>query len=696
MQGDDPSAAEPRDGDAEPRALQPTEIQSTEIESLVQSDWLPSRPPALGSEIPKRKDLTRLAPGQRLGEFVIRRVIGRGGFAAVYLALQWSLDREVALKVTIPQSWDQDADDTSKRRDEGQHLAQLNHPNIVQVYQQTVEPHTGAHLLCMQYIAGATLELLISKLKDRSGRWTGSNFLDAINQSAQPAGSAEASGLQTRQALQRADHVQTICQLGCQLGSALQHAHRRGIFHRDIKPANVLVNQHGQPLLADFNLAVQDNGVSGDAGLVGGTLVYMSPEDLEAFATHRATERAGCDGLGDLYSLGVLLWQTSTGELPFPDAEDLKPEVPWSTRLNNMAQRRRETSFAQWTGSENFEPTLGLSGRSTASIRSTSSGPILLDGSYVMLGEILRKCLQAETTQRFQSAQSLANALSGLAELHGARKAASTSSILWSAAERFPIIALLVAAFVPHLLASALQISYNVSRVLQNFQPNQTAVFVQLVWWANPIIYGICLAFFYRYLMQILPVWQRLRRHDHDLTARETAQARRHALRLPKRTAMIAGIGWMTGAVVFPGGIILLAEPLPAPVLLHFLMSFVLAGLISVTYSAFGIATVVIRVFYLRFWLAPTRFHAHAQAELTPLDQRLERITFLAGTIPLAAAMALVFAATPGDSDQSTTRFRILTVLLILAGGLGFSTVGRVVAGLRNLIRSWINAATNP
>lgn len=667
----------------------PIEGQLSEHRSTAESDWLPSRPPLLSQDAGQTQDLTQLAPGQRLGDFLIRRVLGRGGFAAVYLALQWSLDREVALKVTAPQAWRTTSDQDSSNRGEGQHLAQLHHPNIVQVYQQSTEPHTGAQLLCMQYVAGGTLELLLGQLKHRGGQWSGRDMLDVLDRLPPSAAALEPSALRDRQTLESADHIETICLLGSQLASALEHAHRHGIFHRDIKPANVLVSRYGQPLLADFNLATRGSDVGG-SGLIGGTLVYMPPESLAAFAAHSETAVITGERLCDIYSLGVLLWQASTGALPFRDAEDLRADVDAATRAQNMARRRLQTPAEDWSGSDLFRyrsPAIreDADRHHQGDVEQASS----IAASYLMLGEILGRCMRAVPNQRYHSAGSLRGTLEGLAELHAARATLPSPGRLVRYAERFPITALLIMGLLPHLIASGLQITYNSSRVLGNFQPAQIDAFVQLVWWANPVIYGACLLFFCRYLWQFLPTWQRLQRRDPGLTTRETAKARRHALQLPRRAATIAGCGWLAGSIVFPVGVIVIGGQLPWAVLMHFLLSFLLAGLISVTYSAFAIAAVILRVFYLRFWLTPLRFRKRAGFELRPLDRRLDRITLLAGAIPLAAAATLIFAGPQGAGDQATLTFRLLAVSLILAGGIGFTTVGRVVAILRGRIRTW-------
>ncbi|HEX6986390.1 MAG TPA: hypothetical protein VF170_13490, partial [Planctomycetaceae bacterium] len=110
--------------------------------------WMPSRPASLSAlDAPGEVDPLALGPGGRVGEFVIERTLGRGGFGVVYLARQLSLDRQVALKV-VPRAEGASADG------EGRSLARLEHDHIVQIYAEATEPVTGARLLCMQYVAG--------------------------------------------------------------------------------------------------------------------------------------------------------------------------------------------------------------------------------------------------------------------------------------------------------------------------------------------------------------------------------------------------------------------------------------------------------------------------------------------------------------------------------------------------------------
>src|SRR5262249_14981826 len=110
-------------------------------------------------------------------------------------------------------------------------------------------------------------------------------------------------------------YVEAVLWLGSRLADGLAHAPERGILHRDLKPANVLLTDEGQPMLLDFNLA-EDTKLRGSvtAAMLGGTLPYMSPEQLAAFQG----ESRQLDGRTDVYSFGVILHELLTGRHPFP------------------------------------------------------------------------------------------------------------------------------------------------------------------------------------------------------------------------------------------------------------------------------------------------------------------------------------------------------------------------------------------
>ena len=203
--------------------------------------------------------------------YQIERELGQGGMAIVYLALQESLQRRVALKVIKP-ILTTDEEFAQRFLREGRIIAQLNDPHIVTVYD--IASHEGNYYLAMEYLPGATLQ---QRIRD---------------------------GLPLPDAMRAARAI----------ASALHYAHQRGVIHRDIKPQNILFRENDQPVLTDFGIAKTLGGstIMTRTGLSLGTPRYMSPEQI------RGQE---VDGRADLYSLGVLFYEMLTGNVPYA-AED--------------------------------------------------------------------------------------------------------------------------------------------------------------------------------------------------------------------------------------------------------------------------------------------------------------------------------------------------------------------------------------
>jgi serine/threonine protein kinase len=205
--------------------------------------------------------------GEVVGDFEIQRLIGEGAFARVYLARQRSLGRQVALKVT------------ANIGREARTMAGLEHDYIVPVFSETVDAANDLRIICMQLVAGATLQQVIDHLgRLRPEERSGAAVLGIIDAADASGTLFNAAAVKDRESLSRMDYPTACLWLGARLADALAFAHARGILHLDVKPANILLNRYGRPLLTDFNVAITpEDLVSRNPTRVGGTLAYMSP-----------------------------------------------------------------------------------------------------------------------------------------------------------------------------------------------------------------------------------------------------------------------------------------------------------------------------------------------------------------------------------------------------------------------------------
>ncbi|MCU0722211.1 MAG: serine/threonine protein kinase, partial [Planctomycetes bacterium] len=211
-----------------------------------------------------------LTIGQELGGFRVESRIGAGAMGYVYKAIQNSLQRPVALKVLAPAVVDRKPEIVERFQREARLVAQLTHPNVVQVLE--ARSHQGIFFIAMEFVEGCSLAELLRTEK-------------------------------------RLPELQAL-KIAVQVAQGLGAAEKMRIVHRDVKPANILLNASGMAKLADFGL-VKDADADVHltrTGQILGTPAYMSPEQVEA---------KPADSRSDLYSLGATLFHMLAGRAPF-------------------------------------------------------------------------------------------------------------------------------------------------------------------------------------------------------------------------------------------------------------------------------------------------------------------------------------------------------------------------------------------
>jgi serine/threonine-protein kinase len=282
------------------------------------------------------------------GRYEIIRLLGRGGMAAVFLAQDLVLERQVAIKV-LPPDMTRDGELIVRFQREAKTAAKLDHPNIIPIHR--VESEAGLVYIVMKYVSGQSLEELLD---------------------------------QGPLSIQLTRHILKEAAL------ALGHAHRRHIVHRDVKPANIMLDDDGRVVLTDFGIskAVQGTTHLTGTGIIIGTPQYMAPEQAKGREV---------DGRADQYALAMVGYRALTGELPFegdahsilyqqvheppPSVLERRRDTPLDLRV---ALERALAKDSKWRFPTMEEFAASVSGERASSPR---SGPTTVVSTPVKPGE---------------------------------------------------------------------------------------------------------------------------------------------------------------------------------------------------------------------------------------------------------------------------------------------------------------------
>lgn len=313
---------------------------------------------------------------QQIGDFELRKKLGKGGMGEVFLARQISLDRMVALK-TLSKELARKPDFVARFEREAKAMAKVDHPNVVKIY--AVDSYKGIHFAAIEYIDGQSIQKWLDQLVKFS-------VADSV-------------------------FVAIVC------AEALKHAHSENMVHRDIKPDNILVTKKGVIKVADFGLAkVMDEDVSMTQSGTGlGTPLYMAPE--------QARDAKHVDHRVDIYALGAMLYHLLTGKLPFggntalelimakekgtyPPARSLRPEVPERLDLiiDKMMAKDPNHRYKNCDDVLRDLMALGLHGESLSFIQGAEVTGVGRSGGNSVTGSTQQIRKPVATTQAFAGA----------------------------------------------------------------------------------------------------------------------------------------------------------------------------------------------------------------------------------------------------------------------------------------------------
>ncbi|KAF0836554.1 protein kinase domain-containing protein [Nocardia caishijiensis] len=580
--------------------------------------------------------LDRIEIGQRIGDFELLTGLGTGAFARVFLARQRSMQRLVAVKIS------------ADRGTEPQTLAQLDHDYIVRVFDQQLLDADSAssgrrrlRLLYMQFLPGGTLLGLLRWVRatppaERSGKL----LLEAVDAAMEEKGEIRPTDSSVRAEIAALSWPETVAWLGRRLAEALEYAAAHGVLHRDVKPANVLLTAEGVPKLADFNISFS-RSVEGTSPVAyfGGSLSYMSPEQLEACHPGRGRSAADLDTRADIYSLGVVLWELLTGAKPFDDSTAEAEGSGDETTLEAMLERR--TCGVDPAAMERVPPNCPAA-----------------------LRRVLLTCLAPDRAGRWADGATLAKQFD-LCLDERARDLVDPPPNSWRMRlRRWPLLVLVLAIGIPNALASWYNIQHNQTLVVSRLGETAQQTFIVITAGVNLVFFpagAALLIYLARFVLGVPGGLRKGRRYDPATLRR----ARHDTVRFGDRAVVVAFSLWALAGVTFPIALQLATGDVPGRAVVHFLASLLVCGAIAVAYPFFLVTFYLIRCLYPVF-LRHGEISADDSAWLRGLSRRCTWYLAVAASVPLLAVAGLTFLP-PADIPSVIVAVRVLCVGGIIA-----------------------------
>ena len=573
---------------------------------------------------------SELEVGTQLDDFFVIQKLGEGAFAHVVLARQISMHRLVALKVS------------SGTGDEPRALAQLDHPNIVRVFDQRALSEPNVHLLYMQYQPGGTLADVVREVREHEASdRNGVILLDCVDQNLLRAAQVVPDRSSVREKLATMEWPMVVAWLGVQLSHALDDAHQRDVLHRDVKPANVLLTSEGVPKLADFNVSFAGAaGRAGAAASFGGSVGYMAPEHLKAISANAFEEPETVREPADIYALAILLWEVWQGERPFASAS--APQSWSEVVAQQLDARSRPLTEPDRIGSP----------------------------SERVLENVLRTALQLSVEDRPSSAAEMAGRLRLALHPEAADlfDPGEKSFRAW-VSRRSPWVIAGLLILIPNIAAGLFNYEYNELEVTET--PAMKASLARISWWINSFAYPfavVLMIWFTRPLVRAMAdAKQGNQVADSDID---------DTLNLGHRAAILGGACWLVAGLIYPLILMSMHPEFTSMQAIHFFISLLICGGVAMIYPFFGLALATTFVYYpqlLRGSIQDARFDPrHSQ-----MVSRCEAYLQIAVMIPLLGLALLV-------SSKGTSQ-----AFMLLAIGAGMLGLMASFSAYRWIVRTW-------
>jgi serine/threonine protein kinase len=591
--------------------------------------------------------------GQQIDDFDLLVRLGKGSFGSVFLARQRSMQRLVALKIS------------RNRGVEPQTLAQLDHPNIVRVYDQRVLPEKQMQLMYMQHIPGGTLQDAMELARQQAPALrSGKIVIESIDQALDRHGEAPPGESSARRRLTAMAWPEVICWLGTRLALALEYAHQRGVLHRDVKPANVLLGADGSPKLVDFNVSFGSKleGATA-AAFFGGSPAYMSPEQIEAYNPDHDRKPEDLDGRSDIYSLGIVLWEMLTGSRPFlEDLQDCVGDTP--KLLTKLTDSRRA----------------GLTPETLAKLP-----PDLPPG----LTPILKSCLSSNVDDRPPSGGILARQLELCLRPKVQRLLRPNAGSLRQRLRRWPFWFFVGVGLMPSVFFSVMNVTFNWNAFIPKGDLPIYTEIANFFWHVevpanNAVAFPIAIFSVFYVAWPVLIAVGRIT-SGKQLPVEEYSRLRRRSLWVGDSAAWFGMLLWIVSGIAIPAslrwhfGVI---EGIGFDQYFNFLASQLVCGWISSTLTFFLISFMFIRAFY-PVLVRPEQSNPDEVRDLERLERRCEWALYITLIAPFCA-FGLLAASGLKDESQKIWIFA-LAVIGLLSSLLSFWILKEIRADIAAL-----------